>query len=116
MLAAEVGGGFLRDYVKYPIVQCLEFDPELPIPHVLVDNYAAAWEVIAYPLGLEHRRIGRISSENRYISTRLRMEGYRDSLISAGISPKKSNTHYPISSSCGNLPVWFRVYRMRVIR
>ena len=86
LLATELKSEWLRPYAqRYPIVQCSEYDPGVEIPHVSVDNYKAAREVMAYLIRLNHTRVGLISSENRYSSTALRMRGYRDALKKAGL-------------------------------
>lgn len=79
LLASELGARWLLPYAQaHPMVQCSEFDPTVDIPHVSIDNYAAAHKVMDTLFALGHRRIGLISSENRYSSTALRRKGYRD--------------------------------------
>ncbi len=86
LMATELGSAWLKPYAeRYPIVQCSEFDPEVDIAHVSVDNYRAALEVMDHLMGLGHRKIGIISSENRYSSTAQRMEGYCDALKREGL-------------------------------
>lgn len=86
LLATALGSEWLRPYAqRYPIVQCSEYDPNVEIPHVSVNNYKAAREVMTYLRKLGHVRIGMISSENRYSSTMLRMRGYKDALQKAGL-------------------------------
>lgn len=86
VLATELGSDWLSAYAaKYPLVQCSEFDPNLDIPHVCIDNYQAALDVMNYLLSLGHKRIGLISSVNRYNSTALRLQGYRNAMEAAGL-------------------------------
>lgn len=86
LMAPEQGSEWLAGYAsRYPIVQCSEYDPDVPIPHVCVDNYRAAREATAYLRRLGHKRIGIISSVNRYVSTDLRLRGYLDELRSSGL-------------------------------
>ena len=86
LLATELGAEWLKPYAeKHHLVQCSEFDPEIDIVHVSIDNYQAARDIMAHLLGLGHRRIGLVSSENRYQSTRARMQGYLDALAEAGL-------------------------------
>jgi DNA-binding LacI/PurR family transcriptional regulator len=86
LLATALGSDWLRPYAqRYPIVQCSEYDPGVEIPHVTVDNYKAALEVMAYLHKLGHTRVGIVSSKNQYSSTSLRMRGYRDALKAAGL-------------------------------
>jgi DNA-binding LacI/PurR family transcriptional regulator len=95
LLSAEQQSMWLKPYAeKYALVQCSEFDPDLDIARVSIDNYAAAMEVMNYLLTLNHTRIGIISSVNKYVSTALRMKGYRDALSSAGIPLKEEYIRY----------------------
>ena len=95
LMATELGSDWLVPYARrYPIVQCSEYDPKVDIPHVLVDNYRAGRDVMRYLLELGHRRIGIIASANRYVSTQLRLRGYRDALKQAGISMRQDYIRY----------------------
>ena len=71
---------------QFPLVQCSEYDPNLQLARVSIDNYLATQEAIDYLVGLGHRRIATISSENNYISTQLRMRAYQDTLQRYNIS------------------------------
>ncbi len=95
LLATELGSDWLTPYTEhFPLVQCSEFDPNIGIPRVAIDNYNAALEVMAYLLKLNHTRIGFIGSTNKYVSTALRLQGYRDSLTAAGIPIKEEYIRY----------------------
>ncbi len=95
LLATEQHSLWLAPYAEqFALVQCSEFDPDLPIARVSIDNYAAARDVMDYLLKLNHTRIGIISSVNKYVSTALRMKGYRDALIQAGIAVKEEYARY----------------------
>lgn len=86
LLATELGAQWLAPYAQsYPIVQSSEFDPEVDVPHVSIDNAQAARDAMTYLLSLGHTRIGFIGSRNRYYSTALRMRSYREALAQAGI-------------------------------
>jgi len=86
LLATELGSEWLRPYAQlYPIVQCSEYDPDVKIPRVTIDNYQAVREIMAYLRDLGHTRIGIISSKNQYSSTALRMRAYRDALEEMGL-------------------------------
>jgi DNA-binding LacI/PurR family transcriptional regulator len=81
LMSSDVNCDWLLTYAnRFPLVQCSEYGPEVDIPHVSIDNYQATQESMEYLLELGHRRIAMISSENDYISTALRMQGYRDTL------------------------------------
>lgn len=81
LLSSELGCDWLLEFASvYPCVQCSEYDPEIDIPHISIDNYAATIEVMEYLIQLGHRQIAMISSENLYISTRQRLDAYQDTL------------------------------------
>ena len=78
--------GWLRNYAaEYPLVQCCEYVPALDSPSVSIDNYSAALETVNYLISLGHERIAMMSAANDFISTRQRVQGYRDALAGAGL-------------------------------
>ena len=82
---------WLAEYAdRFPIVQCCEYVPGLKIPSVSIDNYKAAFETVSYLISLGHTRIAMLSADNAHISTKLRFEGYRDALVTAGLSTNES--------------------------
>jgi DNA-binding LacI/PurR family transcriptional regulator len=87
LLACEMGEeDWLLRYAKdNPIILCSEFNPDTSIPHISIDNYKATVEAIEYLISLGHTKIGTISSVNKYLSTQLRLKGYKDALAAAGI-------------------------------
>lgn len=95
LLASEKGEKWLKEYAdEFSIIQCSEYDPEIPIPHVSIDNYKAAIEAVRLLICLGHKKIGTISSVNKYLSTELRLKGYRDALLEAGIEPSDRYISY----------------------
>ena len=68
-----------------PLVQCSEFIPDIDIPYVTIDNKKAAYDATMHLIGLGRKRIVHITVDNHMISTRLRLEGYRQALDDAGI-------------------------------
>ena len=95
MLATGMSRDDIEHYAaKYPIVQCSEYYPDTSVAHVAIDNYRSAYQVVEYLLSLGHRRIATISSINNYPSTRLRLAGYRDALIAAGLQPDDALVRY----------------------
>ena len=83
----------LRDYEvfhhaasRFPIVQCSEFVDTESAPAVCIDNYQASRDMMAHLMGLGHTRIALISSNNDYISTRIRTQAYKDSLLEANLT------------------------------
>lgn len=90
LLANAYDADWIEGYSKeIPIVQCCEYAEGLPLPHIAIDNYQAAYEAVEYLLNLGHRRIAHISSSNSHISTKLRREGYCDALRAAGLEPRE---------------------------
>ena len=85
-LAGNVDDDWLAPYAaQYPVVQCCEYNPALPITHVSIDNRRAAIDAVSYLTQAGHTRIGLVTSANRYASTRLRDAGYREALLAAGL-------------------------------
>ncbi|MCW5860035.1 MAG: substrate-binding domain-containing protein, partial [Caldilineales bacterium] len=63
-------------------------DPETDhLYSVDADDYAGAREAVEHLLALGHRRIGYLGVDNRYQSNARRLQGYRDTLAAAGITP-----------------------------
>ena len=79
---------------KYPLVQCSEYVEDEPIPHISVDNRSAAKESVSMLIAQGHRRIGIVTSANRYLSSANRMRGYLDALEEAGIARDESLIAY----------------------
>jgi DNA-binding LacI/PurR family transcriptional regulator len=97
LMASNMGCQWLLEYAdNFPLVQCSEYDLNVDIPHVSIDNYKATQEAMEYLINLGHRQIAIISSENEYISTNLRLKAYKDTLEKHGITP---NDKYIISAS-----------------
>ena len=88
LLACEMGEeDWLLRYAKdNPIILCSEFNPDTSIPHISIDNYKATVEAIKYLISLGHTKIGTISSVNNYLSTQLRLKGYKDVLAIGAIN------------------------------
>ncbi len=86
-LAVNRDDHWLTKYAeRYPLVQCSEYVEDAPIPHISVDNRLAARESVRHLIAQGHRRIGIITSANRYLSSMNRLRGYLDALEEAGIS------------------------------
>lgn len=91
LLATELHADWLRPYAeRFPVVQTSEFDPDVDVAHVSIDNRQAALDAMEYLLSIGHTRIGFITSENRYHSTQQRTCGYREALEAAGIAVQES--------------------------
>ena len=68
-----------------PIVQCSEYVVDVGIPRVSIDNKKAAYEATEHLIKKGKRKIVHITVENNYISTKLRLEGYKKALADNGI-------------------------------
>ena len=79
---------------KYPLVQCSEYVEDAQLPHISVDNRRAAKESVSFLIAQGHRRIGIVTSANRYLSSTNRLRGYLDALEEAGIQRDESLIAY----------------------
>lgn len=70
---------------RFLLVRCMEYTQGEGISTVSIDNEAAAFEAVEYLVRLGHRRIGMISGESSFTSTKLREAGYRRALEKNGI-------------------------------
>jgi len=74
----------------FPIVQCCEYCQDDSVPHVSIDNFGAAKQVVNYLISTGHKTIGFVGSQNHYISSEERLNGYKSALIEAGIKVEES--------------------------
>ena len=77
----------LEDSGALPWVACCEFDTDMGVPYVGIDNYRAAGDAVRHLLARGHRRIGLINSDDGYLYARQRQQGYLDALCDAGVTP-----------------------------
>ncbi len=68
-----------------PLVQCCEFDSDLEIPYVSIDDIAATRSTMEYLISLGKKNIAFINGPIRYKYARHRLQGYLESLNRAGI-------------------------------
>lgn len=68
-----------------PIVQCCEYDEDLPYPIVAIDNYAAAYHATTYLLDLGYRSLAIFNSTCHTLYGKLREKGFRDALQDQGV-------------------------------
>jgi DNA-binding LacI/PurR family transcriptional regulator len=69
--------------------------PGFDIPYVAVDDLGGAKEATKHLIEQGHTHIGMITNASlKYISTQQRIEGYRQALIEAGITPKENLISY----------------------
>lgn len=69
----------------FPIVQCCEYCQDESVPHISIDNYGAAKQVMQYLLSIGHKHIGFVGTQNHYISSDERLRGYESALEEAGL-------------------------------
>ncbi len=94
-LACNRDDRWLEKYAgTYPLVQCSEYVEDANLPHISVDNRAAARDSVAHLAELGHKRIGIVTSENRYLSTANRFRGYQDAIAEAGLEPDETLVAY----------------------
>jgi LacI family transcriptional regulator len=77
----------LAQMAELPLIQIDRCLPHSPFDAVVIDNLAAARMVTDYLIRLNHRRIAMIYGQPAHSTTHARLQGYRDALRSAAISP-----------------------------
>ncbi|MGF6371855.1 LacI family repressor for deo operon, udp, cdd, tsx, nupC, and nupG [Paraburkholderia sp. RAU6.4a] len=70
-----------------PWVNCSEFLPGSDVPYVSIDHRQAGTDAVQYLINKGHRRIGFITSDERFLYARQRREGYHAALLRAGLAP-----------------------------
>jgi len=82
---------------NYPIVQCCEFNDDIDVPCVSIDNEKAAYEITKHLIKLGHKKIALITADDKlnassmYHSARLREQGYKRALSESKI---RANEEY----------------------
>lgn len=69
-----------------PWVACCEFDPDVGVPYVGIDNYRAAHDAVRHLIARGRRRVALINSDEHYLYAQQRRDGWRDALGEAGIA------------------------------
>lgn len=69
-----------------PWVACCEYDEHTQVPHVGIDNAAAARDAVNYLVARGHRRIALINYDERFLFARQRRAGYEQALVGAGLA------------------------------
>ena len=70
-------------------VACCEFDVDMPIPYVGIDNRQAATDAVNHLIARGHRRIALINSDMRFLYARQRHAGYVDALLHAQLPVRR---------------------------
>ncbi len=68
-----------------PIVMASEYDPELEMPTVHIDNLTSAFEIVNYLIQMGHKKIAQIAGPQSNTSYQFRHQGYRQALRRVGI-------------------------------
>lgn len=71
---------------RHPLIHCCEFYDDDTLSSVTMDNVTAAKDAIDYLISAGHRRIGFLSSYNKYLTVGQRYRGYVKALEDAGIT------------------------------
>ncbi|QCX33231.1 LacI family transcriptional regulator [Caloramator sp. E03] len=66
--------------IRYPFIQCCEYDEDLNIPYVAIDNKLAAYKAVKHLISIGHKNIALINSDEKFLYARLRKEGYIEAL------------------------------------
>jgi len=72
-------------------VACCEFDADMPVPYVGIDNHQAAMDAVNHLIERGHRRIALINSDMRFLYARQRHAGYVDALKRAGLPLRREH-------------------------
>ncbi|MEX3957936.1 LacI family DNA-binding transcriptional regulator [Trinickia sp. EG282A] len=78
---------FAEESGALPWISCCEFDPEIGVPYVGIDNRRAAGDAVRHLIARGRRRVALINSDTTYLYARQREQGYLDALVEAGIAP-----------------------------
>jgi LacI family repressor for deo operon, udp, cdd, tsx, nupC, and nupG len=70
---------------KMPIVQCSEYNENLPYPIISIDHYQAAFDATSYLINTGHKKLALYNSTHNAIYGKKREEGFRDALKEHGL-------------------------------
>lgn len=69
-----------------PVVQCCEYIDTVSTPYVSIDNETAAYDTVSFLINKGRKRIAFLGADNHFISSKLRLEGYKGALREHGIA------------------------------
>ncbi|GMQ55812.1 DNA-binding transcriptional regulator CytR [Vallitalea sediminicola] len=79
--APEMNGDAMIDIANsYPVIQCSEYIRNTDVSWVSIDNHQASIDAIQYLIDIGHKEIAIIGSENGFVSSVKRKQGYLDAL------------------------------------
>lgn len=70
---------------SFPVVQCSEYTDSKNTPYVTINNKAAAYDAVNYLIQHGRKRIMHISVDNNCMSSKERLEGYKQALKDNGL-------------------------------
>lgn len=79
---------------QVPVVQCCEYDEELPYPYVAIDDYQAAYNAVSYLGGIGRKRIAFLNSTSHSQYGRKREQGYRDAMRDLGLPVNENQVYH----------------------
>ncbi|WP_028230554.1 LacI family DNA-binding transcriptional regulator [Paraburkholderia mimosarum] len=82
---ATVQHALAAEATALPWVACCEFDPDVGVPYVGIDNYRAAHDAVRHLIARGRRRVALINSDEHYLYAQQRRDGWRGALAEAGI-------------------------------
>ncbi|QGZ54054.1 LacI family DNA-binding transcriptional regulator [Paraburkholderia acidiphila] len=85
---ATVQHALAAESTALPWVACCEFDPDVGVPYVGIDNYRAAHDAVRHLIARGRRRVALINSDEHYLYAQQRRDGWRDALGEAGIATR----------------------------
>ncbi|WP_281818013.1 LacI family DNA-binding transcriptional regulator [Vallitalea longa] len=95
--APEMSGEEMMDIAnKYPVIQCSEYIRDSEVSWVSINNYQASYDAIKYLIDIGHKDIAIIGSENGFVSSIKRQQGYMKALQHNNI---KINNDYIIQTN-----------------
>jgi LacI family repressor for deo operon, udp, cdd, tsx, nupC, and nupG len=87
LMTGKLPHGMLEDLPSdAPVVVALEAIEGSGLPHIQIDNAAAAGEAVRHLIALGHRRIAHIAGPIPEIMATLRRDGYRQAMAEAGLT------------------------------
>jgi LacI family repressor for deo operon, udp, cdd, tsx, nupC, and nupG len=72
---------------ELPWVALCEYDADMQVPYVGIDNARAAHDAVAHLLARGHTRIAHMGYDTSFMFARQRLQGYEQALKAAGITP-----------------------------
>jgi LacI family transcriptional regulator, repressor for deo operon, udp, cdd, tsx, nupC, and nupG len=85
---ATVQHALAAESTALPWVACCEFDPDVGVPYVGIDNYRAAHDAVRHLIARGRRRVALINSDEHYLYAQQRRDGWRDALGEAGVEAR----------------------------